>query len=712
MQSDEEYRMGNLDLLLKPKSIAIVGVTDKKGTYGWRAATFIPTSEIGDHVYYVHPTRTELFGKKVYPNLTSLPEAVDCVVCCVNKKLVPGVLEEAGSLGTKAAVVYASGFNEEHSEEGIALEKELIAVAEKYDMEVCGPNTAGIVNKIDNVCLTVGDAKFKKKPIKSGIGLVGQSGFIVGNLNQMLGDNLAYAVGSGNGSVTYLEDYLHYYVEDDHVNCIGVYLEGIKDAGRFADALCAAAKKKKPVVILKSGKSQKGAAAAASHTGNLAGSTQACESVFEKFGVISVDSLEEFVSMCKMFSVLGENLPKNDKIAAINFSGGENTLCADQAERVGIQFAVYDENTIDQIKGLLPSFASVNNPLDATTDMFHDTEKFRKLLLVLEKNPEIGAITIGSELNEVLEAKDVTITAVIEELKNSEKGYSKPIFLIPSFERQRNVEARLRMLELGVPLLTTGEVGYKSLARLCKFVQYDHQKATLELAYSKPADRTKKAALSEYDSKRLLEKAGIRIPKQKVVREITELESVLAEIPFPVALKVHSPDIMHKTEAGGVKLKINSLREAQQAYNDIMESCKEYDPNAKILGVLVQEMVPNGVEMIIGVMNDVQFGQMLLVGMGGIFVEIFKDAALYPCPINHVEAINMIKSLKAYKMLKGYRGSASCDVNALADIMVKISQYAAENKDTLAELDLNPVFVYEEGKGVCAADALIVNYIN
>lgn len=702
--------MGNLNYLLKPKSIAIVGVTDKKGTYGWRAATYIPTSEIGDHVYYVHPSRSVLFGRKVYPNLSALPEVVECVVCCVNKKLVPGVLEEAGSLGTKAAVVYASGFNEEHTEEGIALEKELIAVAKKYDMEVCGPNTAGIVNKIDNVCLTVGDAKFKEKPIQAGIGLVGQSGFIVGNLNQMLGDNLAYAVGSGNGSVTYLEDYLHYYVEDEHVNCIGVYLEGIKDAGRFAEALCAAAKKRKPVVILKSGKSKKGAAAAASHTGNLAGSTQACESVFEKFGVISVDSLEEFVSMCKMFSVLGENLPKNDKIAAINFSGGENTLCADQAERVGIEFAAYDKETMAKIKELLPSFASVNNPLDATTDMFRDTEKFKKLLLLLEEVPEVGAITIGSELNEVLEAKDVTITSVIEELKNSEKGYKKPIFLIPSFERQRNVEARLRMLELGVPLLTTGEVGYKSLFRLCRFVKYDPEKVTLELAYAGTTGG-KKEALSEYDSKRLLEKAGVRIPKQKVVKQISELETALEEIPFPVAMKIHSPDIMHKTEAGGVKLQITSLEEAKKAYNDILESCCVYKPDARIQGILVQEMVPAGMEMIIGVMNDAQFGQMLLVGMGGIFVEVFKDAALYPCPVNHAEAKKMIQSLKAYKMLTGYRGSTPCDIEALADMMVKISQYAAETKETLAELDLNPVFVYEEGKGVCAADALIVNYV-
>lgn len=702
--------MGNLNYLLKPKSIAIVGVTDKKGTYGWRAATYIPTSEIGDHVYYVHPSRSVLFGRKVYPNLSALPEVVECVVCCVNKKLVPGVLEEAGSLGTKAAVVYASGFNEEHTEEGIALEKELIAVAKKYDMEVCGPNTAGIVNKIDNVCLTVGDAKFKEKPIQAGIGLVGQSGFIVGNLNQMLGDNLAYAVGSGNGSVTYLEDYLHYYVEDEHVNCIGVYLEGIKDAGRFAEALCAAAKKRKPVVILKSGKSKKGAAAAASHTGNLAGSTQACESVFEKFGVISVDSLEEFVSMCKMFSVLGENLPKNDKIAAINFSGGENTLCADQAERVGIEFAAYDKETMAKIKELLPSFASVNNPLDATTDMFRDTEKFKKLLLLLEEVPEVGAITIGSELNEVLEAKDVTITSVIEELKNSEKGYKKPIFLIPSFERQRNVEARLRMLELGVPLLTTGEVGYKSLSRLCRFVKYDPEKVTLELAYAGTTGG-KKEALSEYDSKRLLEKAGVRIPKQKVVKQISELETALEEIPFPVAMKIHSPDIMHKTEAGGVKLQITSLEEAKKAYNDILESCCAYKPDARIQGILVQEMVPAGMEMIIGVMNDAQFGQMLLVGMGGIFVEVFKDAALYPCPVNHAEAKKMIQSLKAYKMLTGYRGSTPCDIEALADMMVKISQYAAETKETLAELDLNPVFVYEEGKGVCAADALIVNYV-
>lgn len=266
--------MSNLDALLKPRSIAIIGVTDKPGTYGCRAASNIIHSSIGDHVYYVNPKRDSLMGRPCYHSIAEVPEVVDCVILCVPRGAVCDCLEQAGSIGVKAAVVYASGFNEEQTEEGRELERQLIDVARKYDMQVAGPNTAGLCNKIDNISLIVGDANFREVPLTSGIAIAGQSGFIAGNLNQRLGDCLSYAVGSGNGSVTCLEDYLCYFAEDEHVNSVGIYLDGIKDGAKFEHFLKTAAIKRKPVVVLKSGKSKKGASAAASHTGNMAGSAE------------------------------------------------------------------------------------------------------------------------------------------------------------------------------------------------------------------------------------------------------------------------------------------------------------------------------------------------------------------------------------------------------------------------------------------------------
>lgn len=702
--------MKNMDALMKPRSIAIVGVTDKKGTYGCRAAQNIINSSIGEHVYYVNPKRDELFGRKCYHSVSDLPEVVDCAILCVPKGAVCSCLEEAGSIGVKAAVVYASGFNEEQTEEGFELERELIAVAEKYGMEVAGPNTAGLCNKVDNISLIVGDANFRNPPLKSGIAIAGQSGFIAGNLNQRLGDCLSYAVGSGNGSVTCLEDYLNYFVEDEHVNSVGIYLEGVKDAAKFERFLREAALRRKPVVVLKSGKSEKGAKAAASHTGNLAGSSAAYESVFKKFGVISVNTLEEFVSTSKIFSVLGFNLPHRAKIAAVNFSGGENTICADICERVGVEFAAWSDETVSGVKALLPSFATVANPLDATTDMFSDSEKLRTLLCLLERDENVGAIVLGSEMNEVLEAKDRTILSVMRELKSRPGGYNKPIFLIPSLERQRNTEAVSELLDMGVPLLSTGEIGYRSVSNVCGFISYDPSKHTLSLSPSNANRKAPTTALSELHSKLELAAAGLPVPGQALVTCESELREAVQKMRAPLAVKICSPDILHKTEAGGVKLNVSGLDAALEAAESILNSCRAYAPEARIDGLLVQEMAPSGTEIIVGIKNDVQFGQMILAGMGGVFVEVFKDVALRPCPINKSEAMGMLRSLKAYKLLTGYRGSKPCDIDALADTMVRISEYAHSHTDELAEMDVNPLFVYEEGKGCCAVDALIVKY--
>lgn len=702
--------MKNMDALMKPRSIAIIGVTDKKGTYGCRAAQNIINSSIGEHVYYVNPKRDELFGRKCYHSVSDLPEAVDCAILCVPKGAVCSCLEEAGAIGVKAAVVYASGFNEEQTEEGFALERELKAVAAKYGMEVAGPNTAGLCNKIDNISLIVGNANFRYPPLKSGIAIAGQSGFIAGNLNQRLGDCLSYAVGSGNGSVTCLEDYLNYFVEDEHVNSVGIYLEGVKDAAKFERFLREAALCRKPVVILKSGKSEKGAHAAASHTGNLAGSSAAYESVFKKFGVISVDTLEEFVSTAKIFSVLGSNLPRSGKISAINFSGGENTICADICERVGVEFATWNDATVLGVKALLPSFATVANPLDATTDMFSDSEKLRTLLCLLEGDENVGAIVLGSEMNEELEAKDRTILSVIRELKSRPEGYHKPVFLIPSLERQRNTAAVGELLNLGVPLLSTGEIGYRSVANVCNFISYDPSAHTLRLSPSKADRKAATVALSELDSKLELAAAGLPVPAQALVRDEDEMREAVSKMRAPLAVKICSPDILHKTEAGGVKLNVSGIDEALKAMDDILTSCRAYAPDARIDGVLVQEMAPAGTEMIVGIKNDVQFGQMILAGMGGVFVEVFKDVALRPCPVNKSEAMDMLRSLKAYKLLTGYRGSKPCDIAELADTIVRISEYASANADELSEMDVNPLFVYGEGEGCCAVDALIVKY--
>lgn len=700
--------MANLNYLLRPRSIAIVGVTDKAGTYGCRAAQNIINSTIGKHVYYVNPKRDELFGRKCYHSIAEIPEQIDCAVLCVPKKVVCSCIEEAGAAGVKSAVVYASGFSEEQSDEGRALENALADIAHKYDMCIAGPNTAGIVNKVDNISLFVGPANFRETPVKSGVAIVGQSGFITGSLNEAMSEYLTFAVGSGNGSVTRLEDYVDYFIDDPTVNSIGIYLEGLKDIPAFIRALDKAHKIKKPIVILKSGQSAKGAKAAASHTGNLAGSFASFSAVFEKFGVVSVNNLEEFVSTCKIFSIAGSRLPKTGKAAAINFSGGENTMCADICERVGIQFAQYSAETLAGMQQLLPEFANASNPLDATTGLFSDSSKVKELLKVIGSDPEVGFIVFGSEFSTRKQAKDYTITSVMEELY--EEGFNLPAFVIPSFEGARDKELTQRLENAGVPFLSSGEIGYRAIRNICRFMEQLDRPVSAEMSVHGSKKGCGKIALSEFDSKILMRENGIPVPGQMLVGTEAELDAALAQMKYPVVLKVSSADILHKTEAGGVKLNITDAENAHKAYCQIIENCLRYKPDAKIDGIMVQEMAKSGLEMIIGVSDDAQFGQMLLVGLGGISVELFKDVALLPCPVTKDEALRAIHSLRSCKLLTGFRGSNKKDIDALAEMMVKVSRYASDNRDTLAELDLNPVFVYDEGDGCCAVDALVAQY--
>lgn len=697
----------NLEGLFRPKSIAVIGASDKPGM-GRGAAEGALQSSVAEHVYLINVKRDEVLGQKSYHSLRELPELVDTIILCVNVNLVNPYLEEAGSLGVKNAVVYASGFSEEGTENGLRLEAEMREICLKYGMLLVGPNCVGLYNKVDRISLYATSPMFQEKSVERGIGAVAHSGYINSNLMRTMPDLCAYGVSVGNAAVCSLEEYMLYYAQNDHVNCIAAYIEGIRNAETFENALRIAAENRKPVVIMKSGRSKKGSAAAASHTGNLAGDYKSFECLLERYGVVTVDSLEEFNATARMFAVLDGNYPAGNGIGAVNFSGGENTICADFCEKHELSLPSYEDKTREIVAGLIPAFSTARNPLDPTTEMFTKKESVKEMFSAIFADNGIDLFVLGLELAEKLETKDFTCLDVLEEL--AEEGKSIPTFLVPSFEKDRNHEALQRMQRIGIPMLATGELAYKMLHNLCEFVSYDPSLHTLELATPKAQHGKGRLTLSEADSKEEISRRGVPIPGQFKAACLEELREKLSGVRYPLVLKVDSPDIPHKTEAGGVALNLKDQNEVEEAFERVMHSCRSYRPDARIDGVLIQEMVPAGTEMIVGVKNDPVYGPMLLCGMGGVFVEIFKDATLSPCPMNHAEAGIMLKKLKAYRLLCGYRGSLPCDVDALCDLMVNLSQYAAENRDSVAEIDLNPVFVYEKGKGVMVADALIVKY--
>lgn len=693
--------------VFNPESIAIIGVSDKKGSYGGNAAKHCAGNSNADRVYYVHPKRTEFMDKPCYPNISSLPEVVDCTLICTPRNTVSALLKEAGEFGVGGAVIYASGFSEEHSEIGNALEKELVEIATHYDMAIIGPNCLGTINNIDKkMCWGLHTTFGFQFSEHTGLGVVAQSGYIAGNIMGAPGLAVSYAASSGNGNALTLEEIMLFYAENDQVRVLAAYLEGVKKPDIFEKALRIAAQKRKPVVILKTGRSQKGAKAAASHTGNLAGSAKCYEAIFKKYGVVMVDDLIEFVATAQMFCTLKGKLPRAQGVASVNLSGGENAICADVCEAYGLFHPDYTEETAAAVKAVIPEFAQAVNPLDATTELFYKLEGNLSILRAIQKQENYGVVTMGMNLDlHRSPVHEVLISALCKAA--TEIPDMIPIFLTPSHEATRNAEYRNMLQTAGVVVTPGGEKAYKMIKYLMDFTAYNPEEHTLELAL--PTYENKEViTLSEADSKDEICAFGIPVPPFARVADKEELKKALNNIPYPVVMKIDSPDISHKTEAGGVKLNIKSQEEALVAFDVIMESCHAYKPDADLKGILLQQMMSPGTEILLGVTSDAMFGPMIMVGMGGVFVEVFKDIALYPAPLKKEEALQMLKGLKSFKLLEGYRGQAPRDLDGLCELIEKVSDYAVANKDKLRELDLNPVFVYEKGQGAAIVDALVV----
>ena len=615
------------------------------------------------------------------------------------------MLREGAAKGCGGAVVFASGYGEVGTAEGKQNEAELIAAARELDIAVMGPNCAGFVNYIDNVQAFAFISA--KRDRKGSVGVVSQSGQLCLSMMDDPGMRFSYNISAGNGKIVQMEDYMEFLVNDEDTKVVSVYIEGVKNADKFAAVLKKAAEKRKPVVILKAGRSEKGGAIAASHTGSLSGSDASFDAVLKKFGAIRVDDLEELIAMSLMLSTL-RKYPDKAMFASMNLSGGETGICADVGSLNGIVYPDFTEETLAKLREQLPSYASPNNPLDMTASLSYDADLYAGALRTVMDDPNVGMVLIGYTL--LLEIADPAIHYMYQGIEKviKEKGDScKPIAMIPFAENTRNPEYQEKLFSIGVPVLPPPVYAFKILRHLADFVNYSADDKTLELAVGK-SDSTDSYALSEHDSKVELGRFGVSVPNEVIAASVEEAAEFAEKNPEALAMKIESADILHKSDVGGVKLNIRGPEEAKAAYKEIMESVTSKRPDAKINGILMVPMLKQGVEMIIGVNNDPQFGPMIMVGMGGVFVEVFKDVALYPAPMGEKEALEMLKSLKAFKLLNGYRGTKKCDIDALCKTIVAVSQYASANRDTLKELDINPLFVYPEGEGVGVADALIV----
>lgn len=687
----------NLQKLLRPKSIAVIGANDKNG-FGKSTCANLLSSPLKDHIYFVNPRREEVLGKKCYPTIADLPEQVDMSIIILNKNLAANAVAEAARAGCRAAVVYASGYGETGDKQA---EKELRETARKYDMAVMGANCAGYINNIDGIYAF--GMLINRESVPGNVAIISQSGKICLNMMQMEHMNYSYLISSGNSTCIHIEDYLEYLIEDEDTKVIGLYLEGVKDPHKFSKVLAMAAKKRKPIVIMKVGKTAKGSALASSHTGSLSGSDKSFDAAMKKFGVVRVDDIEELAEMCHLFSVI-PMLPPKPTLAAMCLSGGETGICADMGTLMGMTYPEPAADTAEKLKELLPGYATVANPLDMSATLAHDGPKYAQVIQAFMDDPDIGMILCGQTILQHHTVQDV-IYPMSDGMVMAAREHKKPIAVMSFFNSSRDEIIRKKLESEGVPILPATGGGFKLLRYLMDFVSYNPEEHTLDLAIPE-ACGGKRTAFSERQSKLELEKYGVHVPFEYVISDRAALDTL--ELTYPVVAKIESPDILHKSDVGGVRLNLQNLDELKEAFDEVLSNAKSHCPDARINGVLIEQMLPAGTEFIIGVNTDPQFGPMVLCGMGGVFVEIFKDVSLYPAPLNKKEALEMIRSLKGYRLLTGYRGQKEGDADALAELIVQIADYAAHNKDTLAELDINPVFVYSKGEGAAIADALIV----
>lgn len=699
----------HIDTIMNPKSIAVVGASNRRGSVGNAIITNLIGSGFQGVLYPVNPKANAIQSIKAYPSLSDIPDEVDLAVIVVPSVAVEKVLEEAGNKGVKGAVVITAGFKEVGGK-GVELEEELKAVAQKHDISVIGPNCLGIMNT--NPAVSMNASFATKMPKRGNIAFISQSGALCTSvLDYAEGRHIGFSkfISFGNKADVNEIDLLRCLKDDPETDVIIMYLEDITNGREFLETAREIAwKTKKPMLALKSGRSAAGAKAAASHTGSLAGSDTAYDAIFLQSGIQRKDSIKELLDNAVAFAQ--QPVPRGNRIAIITNAGGPGIMATDAAIRHDLEIAELSEDTKKSLKESLPPTASINNPVDVIGDATHERYEAAIHKILQDDNVD-GAIVIltPQAMTDILETAQIVPRAV--------KGIDKPVLC--SFMGIVDVSEGIDYLERnGIPNYAFPEEAVNSMASMVwfsnhmKFGKRTHlhfevqkEKAT-EFINSKLADKDE-IYLGQKEANKILEMYGFPTLHSMVVTEASQIEKALEKIEPPVAMKIVSPDIVHKFDAGGVMLKIKTLEDAKKAYDQIISNAKNFKSDARIQGVLIEKMAKKGVEVILGSFRDSKFGPMVMFGLGGTYVEVMKDVTFRLAPMWEISAERMVQTIKAYKILQGVRGNPPSDINSIKDCILRLSQLVS-NHPEIAELDINPLIVYPEGQGCSVADSRIL----
>lgn len=691
--------------LLRPKGVAVIGASTTPGKIGHTVVKNLVESGYEGGIYPVNPSAEEVLGLKCYASVLDIPDSVDAAAITVPAKFVLNVIKECGEKGVKGLIIITSGFSEVGD---IELEKELVKTAHDYGMRILGPNVVGTLSNTDSM-----NASFAPfLPLKGSASLVSQSGALLIAI-----DAITYTrrigfdklVSIGNMSDVNFADMVSWLNEDEDTKCISLYIEGLKEGARFIKE---SAKAKKPIVVLKAGVSEHGAAAAASHTGSLAGAQKIYNAAFQQAGAIQASDLSDLFDCTLALSL--EPPMKGDNLLILTNGGGVGVLATDSAEKAGVPLKFAPKEVQAELKKHMPSFGSAKNPVDMTgmagNDWYYDTTKFSfandwvdgLVVLYCETamtNPQEIAESIYNAVKETgIKDKPITVSFVGGE---------------------RCDDAMQWLVENGIPAYNAPDLAVRAMGALREYArlhamkqepkQEDHavDKETARKIIAK-AREDGRTSLTEIESKKIFRAYGLPVVRTEIATSEEQAVALAEEIGYPVVLKIVSPEILHKSDAGGVKVNIKDEASLRSAYQEILKNAKAYKADANIHGIVVQSMAPWGTEVIIGSVNDATFGATVMFGLGGIFVEVLKDVTFRVAPISEKEASVMLNEIKSAPILDGVRGESPRDKKVLAHTLAQYAFMITDLADEIQESDANPVLVYEEGKGVQIVDARMI----
>ena len=688
-----------------PDSVAVIGAAREEEKVGHNILDNIINSGYKGKLFPVNPKADEIHGIKCYPSVLNVPGDIDLAIIVIPAQFVLQVLEECSKKNTKWSIIISAGFKETGIE-GAKRERQLIEKAKDYGIRILGPNCLGI---IDTECPI--NATFSSNmPPRGKIGFISQSGALGTSILDWAKTNkigFSKFVSLGNKADISENDLFDDWENEKDTEVITAYLEGVK-YGREFIRISSRVSKKKPIIVVKSGNTDAGARAVSSHTGTLAGSAKAYEAAFKQAGIIRANTIRDLFNYATAFSY--QPLPKGKKVAIITNAGGPGIMATDECEKSDILLASLEKETIDGLKEFLPEAANFYNPIDILGDALAD--RYKKTLEVVVKDCNVDAVVVLLSPQAMTQPYR-TARAIVEVMENS----GKSITVLTSFMGGSEVEKAVKFLaEKNIPNFDIPEEAVDTLKVMMEHTEWKSRRSFPIEDFNVDKGRVKKIfyqcqsegrlELGGMEAREILEAYDIRMPKAELAFDIDEAKEIAGRIGYPLVLKIVSPNILHKTDVGGVKIGIDNEKELEENYNQILFSVSKYMPDANIRGILVQEFIKDKKETIIGMSEDPQFGPMIMFGLGGIYVEALKDVSFRIAPLSRQVAREMVEEIKTIKLLKGIRGEDPSDIDSIIEIILRVSQLVTDFPEII-EMDINPLFVKKQGEGSIAGDVRI-----